>query len=95
MHTIQIEISDQLAAQLAPYHTELPALLEAGLRSRQRKERKAIEPEAERIHRVLAASGLVILPTPAPNGEATTRRSPVPMTGKLVSEIAIEQRGER
>lgn len=95
MHTIQIEVSDQLAAQLAPYREQLPNLLEAGLRAWQRKRRRPAETEAERIRRVLAASGLVTLPKPDPNPEATARRRPVPITGKPVSEIAIEQRGER
>jgi hypothetical protein len=31
MHTIEIEIPDELAQRLAPYHDQLPALLEAGL----------------------------------------------------------------
>jgi hypothetical protein len=49
----------------------------------------------ERIDAVLAASDLVIMPKPDPNPEAYMRQTPVSITGKPVSEIVIEQRGER
>jgi hypothetical protein len=140
MHTIEIEIPDELAQRLAPYHDQLPALLEAGLQvwreeltitpvqmpaalharqqalldkqntgaplsSEERQEAEALAALAQRvslkralvekIHAVLATSDLVSMPKPDPNPEAYVRRTPVPITGKPVSEIVIEQRGER
>jgi hypothetical protein len=96
MRTIELQIPDDLAERLAPYQDQLPALLEAGLQAWQQEE-QATNGGAlqERIRRVLAASGLVTLPTPDPDPEAYVRQTPVPITGKPVSEIVIEQRGER
>lgn len=50
---------------------------------------------AERIRSVLAGSDWVIAPTPEHDPEAYVRQTPVPITGKPVSEIVIEQRGDR
>ena len=94
MQTIQLQISDTLATQLAPYREQWAALLEAGLRAwQQSAPPKQDESEAEQVRRLLAASGLVSLPLPDPNPEAYVRQTPVPITGKPVSEIVIEQRG--
>lgn len=94
MHTIEIEISEQLAHQLLPYHQELPALLEAGLRSwqRQRKQHRQSLVTAAQIREALVASGKVIVPDPALANEPYVRHTPVAITGQPGSEIVIEQR---
>lgn len=95
MHTIQLEIPDELAEQLVPYEDQLPELLELGLKEfleRQEEERRV---SREEIDRVLAASGMVTLPQPDMGEIPYIRQTPVPITGKPASEIVIEQRGPR
>ena len=64
MYTIQLELRDELAEKLAPYHDRLIELLELGLQEWLEREQQ------EHI-----------------------RHTPVPITGKPVSELLIEQRG--
>jgi hypothetical protein len=95
MHTIiELQVSEELAQRLAPYQNQLPELLEAGLRVWQDEEHATNEATLqERIRRVLAASGRVRLPKADLGMKPYTRHTPVPITGKPVSEIVIEQRG--
>jgi len=96
MKTIQLQIPDELAIQLAPYHEQWVALLEAGLRVwQQTAPPNWDESEAEHVRQGLAASGRVRVPKPYPGKNAYVRRTPVPITGQPVSEIVIEQRGTR
>jgi hypothetical protein len=93
MHTIQLEISDQLAEKLAPYHDQLPRFLELGFQEwleRKRQERLSLR---ERLLQALATSGKVALPQTCTGEKPYVRHTPVPSTGKPVSEIVIEQRG--
>jgi hypothetical protein len=93
MHTIQLEISDQLAEKLAPYHDQLPRFLELGLQTwleRERQERLSLR---ERLLQALTTSGKVTLPQTYTGEKPYVRHTPVPITGKPVSEIVIEQRG--
>lgn len=93
MYTIELEIPDKLGEKLAPYRDQLPELLELGLEvwlERKQQERHAIQ---EDILQVLAASGKVALPEPYTEDKPYVRRTPVPITGKSVSQIVIEQRG--
>ena len=96
MQTIQLQISDELAKQLAPYREQWTALLEAGLRAwQQTAPANQGESEAEQVRRVLAASGRVRVPKPYPGKKPYVRHTPVLITGQPVSEIVIEQRGPR
>ena len=92
MSTIQLDISDELAKKLAPYRDQLVELIELGLQTW--LERKPQEPLAqqESLRQILAASGQVELPQPYTGQEPYVRRTPVPITGKPVSEVIIEQR---
>ena len=88
---IQVNVPDELAQRLMRYQARWIEVLEAGLR--------VIEPpqtEAEALQAVLqklAQAGIVRLPLV----ETKPYQSPppVPITGQPVSEILIEQRGER
>ena len=93
MHTIHLDIPDELAEKLAPYCDHLSALLELGLQAwleREQQERLALQ---ERVLQVIAASGKVAMPQPPAGQEPYVRHTPVPITGKSVSELIIEQRG--
>jgi hypothetical protein len=93
MVTIQLEIPDELAKKLTPYHNQLLELLELGLQERQVREQQAQQGQQERLLQVLAASGRVEMPKPYTGKKRYVRHTPVPITGKPVSEIIIEQRG--
>lgn len=97
MRTISLQISDELAKQLAPYQEQWPLLLAIGLQTWQQKQRvtNGVSVNNAQIQRVLAASDLIILPTPESKTTPYARQTPVPITGTPVSEIIIEQRGER
>jgi hypothetical protein len=93
MSTIRLEIPNELAEKLAPYQDQLPELLELGLQEwleRQQQERLALR---KRLLQVLAASGKVEIPRPYVGEKPYVRHTPVPITGKPVSELIIEQRG--
>jgi len=67
-------------------------LLELGLQEwleRERQERMVLR---ENLLQVLAASGKVVLPKPYTGKKPYVRHTPVPITGKPVSELVIEQR---
>ena len=96
MQTIQIEIPDELALKLLPYQHDLPSLLEAGLAVKEHTAQPtSIDGEAERVRRVLLASGRVRVPSPHTDAAPYVRHTPVAITGQAISEIVIEQRGER
>lgn len=93
MYTIQLEIPDELAEKLGPYRDRLPELLELGLQEWLELERQESLALREDLLLALAASGKVTPPKPYTDERPYERRTPVPITGKPVSEIMIEQRG--
>jgi len=93
MNTVQLELSDELAETLAPYHNKLPALLELGLREWLKREQQDPPALRERMLLVLTASGRVEAPRPYVGEKPYVRRTPVPITGKPISELVVEQRG--
>jgi len=93
MRTITLELSDELTKTLAPYRDKLPDLLELGLREWLKRERQTCQALRERVHQVLVASGKVEAPHPYTGEQPYVRRTPVPITGKPVSELVVEQRG--
>jgi len=93
MHTIQLELEEELAAKLIPYRDKLPEMLELGLRALQEREVQERQKAQERVLAVLRASSEVHVPGP-PNGDGPyLRHPPVEVTGQPVSEIVIAQRG--
>lgn len=95
MHTIQLELEEELAAKLIPYRDKLPEMLELGLEALQELETRERQEKRKRVLAVLGAAPQVNLPEP-PNGDAPyIRLSPVEITGQPVSEIVIAERGAR
>ena len=92
MLTIQLEIPDELAHQLAPHQDNLLELIKIGLEAWQKSEQEENINQA-RLQRVLANSGKIVTPMPDKNGKPYQRKTPVPITGKSVSQIVIEERG--
>ncbi len=90
MTMIQVNVPDELAQRLMRYQARWVEVLEAGLR--------VIEPpqtEAEALQAVLqklASEGKIILPRPA--SQPYQRHPLLELSGKPLSEIVIEQRGE-
>ncbi len=93
MRTIQLELQDPLAEKLVSYQDRLVELLELGLQTWQEREGPAQPTDRERLLWVLTASGKVKIPQPYPGGRPYIRHTPVPITGRPVSELLIEQRG--
>jgi hypothetical protein len=91
MREITIEIPDQLAERLSPYREQLPQILERGLAD---LETASPRPDdwRERTIRVLMATGLVRMPETSLRPRR--RHTPIKMTGKPLSELIIEQRGQ-
>jgi hypothetical protein len=95
MHTIQLDIPDELAERLAPYSDRLSALLELGLQAWMAHEQQEHGALQEDILRILTTSGKVAIPQPYPRPEPYVRHTPILITGKPVSELVIEHRGPR
>ena len=95
MHTIQLDIPDELAERLAPYSDNLSVLLELGLQAWMAHERQEQLALREGLLRMLATSGKVTIPQPYTDSEPYVRHTPIPITGEPVSELVIEHRGSR
>ncbi len=95
MHTIQLDIPDALAERLAPYSDNLVALLELGLQAWTAYEMQEQLALQEGLLRRLATSGKVAIPQPYTGPAPYLRHTPIPITGKPVSELVIEHRGPR
>ena len=95
MHTIQLDIPDELAERLAPYSDHLLALLELGLQAWMAHERQEHGAVREDILQILATSGKVAISQPYPGPEPYVRHTPIPITGKPVSELVLGHRGVR
>ena len=93
MHTIQLELQEPLAEKLVSYQDRLVELLELGLQVWLERERQEQPTDRERLLWVLTASGKVKIPQPYTGGRPYVRNTPVPITGRPVSELLIEQRG--
>ena len=95
MHTIQLDIPDELAERLEPYSDHLLILLELGLQAWMAHEQQEHGAVREDILQILAVPGKVTLPQPYPGPEPYVRHTPIPITGKPISELVIEYRGPR
>ena len=100
METIQIEISSELARRLRPYQSELPRILEWGLRRAEGKTEAESNTEArslqERIVAALRQAGAVGT-DPEKVAQYLSERSwtPVEVGGKPLSEMIVEERNSR
>ena len=95
MHTIQLDIPDELAKRLAPYSDRLLALLELGLQAWMAHEQQEHGALREGILKDLATSGKVSIPQPYPGPKPYVRHTPILITGEPVSALVIEHRGPR
>jgi len=91
MTTIELKIPDNLAKRLRPHQNELVQLLELGLEQRLAQEKERVS--RQQIMQALRESGLVEMPQPLPVGQVRERHTPMPMNGRPLSEIIVEQRG--
>jgi hypothetical protein len=99
MKTIHIEVPDDLAKRLALYKDPLIEVLESGLEMLETRVKAdsgtELATEREAVLRALAGSANIRVPISLGTEETYVRCTPVQITGKPVSEIAIEQRGPR
>jgi hypothetical protein len=70
-------------------------LLELGLQAWVAHEQQEQAAIREDLLRILGTSGKVAIPQPYPGTEPYVRHTPIPITGKPISELVIEQRGPR
>jgi len=107
METIQIQVSSELARRLRPYQSELPRILEWGLRHVEKETEVETgaesAPEAMALQkRVVAALRRAGAVGPDPEEMAyylaqreNQRWMPIQTGGKLVSQMIIEERDSR
>jgi hypothetical protein len=101
METIQLEVSPELAQRLRRYPDKLAQILEWGLNTIEAEERpgaKNVSPERQKILDALRATGLVLeldrtLVARYQAGPDKSRRTPVYVKGKPLSEVIVAERG--
>jgi nucleotide-binding universal stress UspA family protein len=97
METIQIEVSSELARRLRPYQTELPRILEWGLRHVEVETGAEPAPTRADVLAALRSTGILVELDPAiaaryRAGSDQQGRIPVQVEGKPLSEMIIEER---
>lgn len=107
MEIIQVQVSSELAQRLRPYQSELPRILEWGLRhieeEIEEKAKAKLAPETVVLQtRVLAALRRAGSVGPDPEevvqylaGRENQRWTPIQAGGRLASEIIVEERNSR
>ncbi|HID61506.1 MAG TPA: hypothetical protein EYP49_01985 [Anaerolineae bacterium] len=102
VETIQIQVSSELARRLRPYQSELPRILEWGLRHVERETEAKSSPLPTRadVLAALRSTGILVELDPViaaryRPGPGQQRRTPVRVKGKPLSEIIIEERGRQ
>ena len=93
MHTIHVELDDELVQKLSPHRNKLAELLELGLQAWQERERQKQLTLRGDLILALELSGRVQTPKRYNGPDPYVRHSPVSVRGKDVSDIVIEQRG--
>ncbi len=103
MHTITLEIPDDLVETARQHQAELPRIVEQGLKRLNGKKRKrATKPktphelalaERARILQILAADEYISIPTLDPEISKQHDHPPIAIGGKPLSEIIIADRG--
>jgi len=97
METIQIQVSSELARRLRPYQSELPRILEWGLRRVEGETEAESPPTRADVLAALRSTGIVVELDPAiaaryRAGSDQQGRIPVRVEGKPLSEMIIEER---
>jgi hypothetical protein len=101
METIQIQVSSELARRLHPYQSELPRILEWGLRHIERETEKVPTPPTRAdVLATLRSTGILVELDPAiaaryRAGSDQQPRTPVRVKGKPLSEMVIEERNQQ
>ena len=101
METIQVEVSPELAERLRTHANQLTQILEWGLHyieAEEKTENKSASLERQKTLDALRASGLLLdldhtLAARYRSGVNTSRRTPVYVKGKPLSEMIIAERG--
>jgi hypothetical protein len=101
METIQVEVSPELAQRLRTHSGKLTQILEWGLHyieAEEKTEAKSVSLERRKTLDALRASGLMLEldPTLAARYQAgadKSRRTPIYVKGKPLSEIIVAERG--
>lgn len=96
MITIEFEIPDELAEDVAPYKERLSELLALGLRAWKRNERSDSIDRLDALLVKLGEEERLILPqTEVINGQNTSRLAPISIPGTPISEVVSEQRAPK
>jgi hypothetical protein len=99
MVTISLQVSDELAERLAPYHDRLPEIVELGLSQVESGAGEGAETNRGALKaQVLAAlrsTGIITAPEPTAHAGTRVRRTPVKAGGPPASELIIAERRER
>lgn len=93
MQTIQIAISDELAARLVPFRDQLSGLVEQALEEWLERNQQEAQTPSDELLRVLALSGRVTTPQAYEHSDPYVRQTPVAVMGSPVSEMIVELRG--
>jgi hypothetical protein len=101
METIQVEVSPELAQRLRTHSSKLTQILEWGLHhieAEGKPEAESTSLERQKTLDALRASGLMLELDPTlaaryQSGVDTSRRTPVYVKGKPLSEMIIAERG--
>jgi hypothetical protein len=101
METIQVEVSPELAERLRTHSSQLTQILEWGLHyveAEEAHEVKGASLERQKTLDALRASGLLLnldrtLAARYQAGGETSRRTPIYVKGKPLSEIIVAERG--
>jgi hypothetical protein len=97
---IQIPVSPELAQRLRPYQSELPRILEWGLRHVEVETEAEPAPTRSDVLAALRSTGILVELDPViaaryRAGLDQQRRIPVQVEGKPLSEMIIEERDSR
>ncbi len=92
MHQITLEVPDELAIELQPYHLHLLDFLRIGLAEWRRRQEAETDRAIKALFQQMADEGKLIQPQPYPANYCPPERPMVRVRGKAVSEIVIEQR---
>ena len=104
VETIQIQVPTELARRLLPYRSELPRILEWGLRhieiERETEAESLPSPTRQAVLAALRSTGIIVELDPViaaryRAGSEQQRRPPVWVEGKPLSEMIIEERDQQ
>ncbi|MBU0492512.1 MAG: hypothetical protein KKA73_19980 [Chloroflexi bacterium] len=102
VETIQIQVPTELVKRLRPHHDELPQILEWGLWYLEQVKSPHTAgltepPPRDRVLAALRSTGIVVALDPAIAARYRThadqpRHTPVPVKGKPLSDMIVEER---